>query len=495
MPVDEMKKEFDLYKDIKQRTNGEIYIGVVGPVRTGKSTFVKRFMELCVLPEMKDENEKKRAIDEMPLSSAGQSVMTTEPKFIPKDGTQISLSDIHDVKVRLIDCVGFMVDGAEKLQEDGQERMVNTPWSKESIPFSMAAKIGTERVIKEHSTIGVVITTDGSFTGIDRANYITPEKQTVEKLKALSKPFVMVLNCVKPYSKESVKLSEDLEKEYGVKVIPVNCEQLKQDDVIKIMNGVVEEFPVTEITFDTPAWVEMLKNNHWLKENVLAVANQVLDKISSVKDARLLPVFNNEFIENVEINYIDSATGKVKINFKFDKMLYYKIISELTNTSINNEYELIDMIKSLSEKKEMLNKYMDAVTRTDECGFGVVTPVKSNIVMDEPVVIKNGSKYGVKIRAKVPSINMLKTQILIEIAPIVGNKTQAEDLMEYIKSNMTTNPNGIWDTNIFGKTVGQIIDDGIYEKTHNITQENMDKIGDTLEKVMNENNGLVCFIV
>lgn len=486
---------FNLYEDIKKRTNGEIYLGVVGPVRTGKSTFVKRFMDLCVIPEIADANEKQRTIDELPQSSAGSTIMTTEPKFIPGESAAICMADDIKIKVRAIDCVGFMVDGAMGAEENGRERMVNTPWAKDPVPFSMAAQIGTEKVIEEHSTIGVVVTTDGSFTGIERDNYIKAEQMAIDKLKKISKPFVIILNCVKPYAKESVQLAESMKEKYGVNVYALNCEQLRKEDVDRVISGVLKEFPVSQLDFYAPAWVEVLESSHWLKTRIADAALEILDDINVMKDA--YREWNNicEYIEKVDVRKVDMSTGRVEIEFKLSKDLYYKILSELTGTQINNEHELIDMIKSLSDKKNELGSFGDAISEVNLNGFGVVTPSKENIELDEPVVIKNGNKYGVKIKAKVPSINLLKTEIMVEIAPIVGSKNQADDLIEYIKGNMKDNPDGIWDTNKFGKTIEQIVSDGIYEKTHNMTAESMGKIGDTLEKVMNENSGLVCLIV
>ena len=359
----------------------------------------------------------------------------------------------------------------------------------------MAAQIGTEKVIEEHSTIGIVITTDGSFTGIERDNYVNAEQMAIDKLKKISKPFVVILNCVKPYAKESVQLAEAMKEKYGVNVYALNCDQLRKEDVDRVISGVLKEFPVSQLDFYAPAWVEVLESSHWLKMHIVDAALSILDNINVMKDAYLELNNTCEYIEKIDVKNVDMSTGRVEIEFKLSKDLYYKILSELTGTQINNEHELIDMIKSLSDKKNELGSFGDAISEVNLNGFGVVTPSKENIQLDEPVVIKNGNKYGVKIKAKVPSINLLKTEIMVEIAPIVGNRNQAEDLIEYIKGNMKDNPDGIWDTNIFGKTIEQIVSDGIYEKTHNMTAESMGKIGDTIEKVMNENSGLVCLIV
>ena len=344
---------FNLYEDIKKRTNGEIYLGVVGPVRTGKSTFVKRFMDLCVIPEIADANEKQRTIDELPQSSAGSTIMTTEPKFIPGESAAICMADDIKIKVRAIDCVGFMVDGAMGAEENGKERMVNTPWSKEPVPFSMAAQIGTEKVIEEHSTIGIVITTDGSFTGIERDNYVNAEQMAIDKLKKISKPFVVILNCVKPYAKESVQLAEAMKEKYGVNVYALNCDQLRKEDVDRVISGILKEFPVSQLDFYAPAWVEVLESSHWLKTRIADAALEILDDINVMKDA--YREWNNtcEYIEKVDVRKVDMSTGKVEIEFKLSKDLYYKILSELTGTQINNEHELIDMIKVSCQIKRM----------------------------------------------------------------------------------------------------------------------------------------------
>jgi len=487
---------YDMYNDIKHRTNGEIYLGVVGPVRTGKSTFIRRFMELCVLPVMQDENEKKRATDELPQASGGTTIMTTEPKFIPKEAALITPFDGISVKVRMVDCVGYMIEGANGHMENGVERMVKTPWNSEEIPFSKAAETGTKKVITEHSTIGIVVTTDGSITGIDRKDYIPAEEKTINELKQISKPFVVLLNSVKPYSKETSRLAADMTEKYDVSVMPVNCDQLKQEDVNRIFESILKEFPVEEIDFNTPAWTQVLPSKHWLRKELCQVAHQMLNDVNTIKDADNYEYNNdNEYIKQLTISDVNMAEGVVSVDYDMSQGIYYDILSELTGTSIRNEYELVSIIRDLSIRKKEYEGIGEAMSQVNLSGFGVVTPVRNAIELDEPVVIKNGNKYGVRIKARVPSVNLLKTQINIEIAPIVGTKNQADDLIDYIKKSTNDNPDGIWDTSIFGKTIEQIVDDGIYEKTHNITKENMDKISETIEKVMNENSGLVCLIV
>lgn len=487
---------FALYKDIEARTNGEIYLGVVGPVRTGKSTFIKRFMDVCVLPAMQDKNNRERTLDELPQSATGTTIMTTEPKFVPNEAALIKLSGDCQVKVRLIDCVGFMVEGATGHIENEKERMVKTPWSDNEIPFTKAAEIGTSKVITEHSTIGIVVTTDGSFGDIPRNNYIKAEERTVAELKKLGKPFVIILNTATPFNAVTKNLAMELSQKYQVSVLPINCDQLRANDVTSILERALYEFPIAQINFFTPPWMEMLSNDHWLKMEVIDSVSKIMTGFNKIEDFKTNDItYENQYIEDIRLSQIDLAKGNINLDIKMVPNIYFGIISELTDTTINNEYELIQTIRDLSGKKKSLNGLSTAISQVELSGYGVVTPQKENITLEEPEVIKNGNKYGVRIKASAPSINLLKTNISVEIAPIVGSEQQAIDLIEYIKANKQENPDGIWETNIFGKTIGQIVDDGIQEKTRNITQESMVKISDTLEKVMNENTGLVCLIV
>ncbi len=491
-----LEKEFHLYKDIQMRTGGEIYIGVVGPVRTGKSTFIKRFMDLLVLPDMTNEHEKMRAQDELPQSAAGTTVMTTEPKFVPNEAAQIQLAEGVDVKVRLIDCVGFMVDGASGHIEQDHERMVKTPWAEAEIPFTKAAEIGTRKVIEDHSTVGIVVTTDGSFTDIPRSSYVPAEEKTIQELSQIHKPFIVLLNSAYPYSEETKQLAESMQSKYNVTVLPVNCDQLKKDDILHIVEHILLEFPISQIQFVAPQWTEMLPEEHWLKQELIAKATKILEKYTYMKDAiRDTEHYEDDHIEQIAGSQVQMADGCVRMEITMRPNIYYDILSELTSTPIHNEYELIHTIRELSAKRCEFDKVKDALADVGVSGYGVVTPVKEEIRLEDPVVIRNGNKYGVKIKAQVPSINMLKTNISVEIAPIVGTKAQADDLIAYIRDNSREDDTGVWETNIFGKTIAQIVEDGIYEKTHNMTQESMEKISETLEKVMNENSGLVCLIV
>lgn len=489
-------KEFNLYRDIQQRTGGEIYIGIVGPVRTGKSTFIKRFMDLMVIPNMEDENSKARTIDELPQSAQGKTIMTTEPKFIPKDAATIRLGGDSEVKVRLIDCVGYMVDGAAGHMEGNSKRMVKTPWFDYEIPFVDAASIGTQKVIKDHSTIGVVITADGSFGELARENYIAAEEKTIGELKTLGKPFVVVLNSEKPYSEETVKLSEQMMEQYQTPVIPVSCEQLRKDDVNRILESVLHEFPIVKMEFYIPKWAEMLPAGNRMKESVIENARAILHSVTKAKDiSQIKKQDDSEYIAGIHLDKMDLAQGLLKIKIEMEDKYYYENISELTGVPIQGEYQLISLIKELSAQKNSYEKVADAVNAVQMKGYGVIHPQLCDITLEEPELIRHGNKYGVKLKATSPSVHLIRANIETEIAPIVGNEDQAKDLIAYIKEGQNT-PNGVWDTNIFGKSVGELMEDGIRSKISMMDDECQMKLQDTMQKIVNDSNGgLVCIII
>ena len=487
---------YNIYKDISARTNGDNYIGVVGPVRTGKSTFIKRFMDVMVLPEMEDENDRERATDELPQSAQGKTIMTTEPKFVPKEAAKIRLAEDLEVKVRLIDCVGFMVEGATGHQEDGNERMVKTPWFDYEIPFTQAAEIGTQKVIREHSNIGIVLTTDGSITELPRESYIPAEEKTVAQLKKLGKPFIVLLNTQKPYSAESQKLSEELAHKYGVSVLPINCEQLRKDDIYRILESILYEFPIERVEFYLPKWVEMLENTHKIKENIIENAKNILNQFTYARDARNVTLApEGEYIKKIKLDKMELSKGRVQIIFDIDEKYYYENMSELTGVPIQGEYQLISMIKELSGMKREYDKVASAMEAVKQKGYGVVTPQLSDIEIEEPVLIKHGNKFGVKIKAQSPSIHMIKANVETEIAPIIGNEEQAQDLIGYIKTSRDQEE-GLWQTNIFGKSIGELVEDGIRSKITMMDDESQLKLQDTMQKIVNDSNGgLVCIII
>ena len=487
---------FQVYRDMKARTNGEIYIGVVGPVRTGKSTFIKRFMDLLVLPNMTDEHARERTKDELPQSASGTTIMTTEPKFVPKEAASVRLSDDVEVKIRLIDCVGFMVEGASGHIENDTERQVKTPWFEYEIPFTKAAEIGTEKVIRDHATIGFVITTDGSITDLPRENYIEPEEKTVCELKAIGKPFIILLNCKKPYADEAKTLAGELQQKYGVRTVPVNCEQMKPEDIHEVMRQVLYEFPVTEVEFYIPKWVEMLSRDHRIKKDLLDQVRGFMDGISDIRSAVAAePETDSGYIDGIAVEKVDMDTGIVRVQVQYEEKYYYEVLSELTGTDIRGEYELITMIRELSSMRRELSAIKDAFTNVKMKGYGVVTPAKEEIRLDEPEIIKQGSRFGVKIHSEAPSIHMIRANIETEIAPIVGTEQQAQDLAAYIKKESET-PEGVWGTNIFGKTVEELVMDGMRSKIAMIGDESQVKLQDSMQKIVNDTNGgLVCIII
>lgn len=487
---------FHVYRDIEARTGGEIYIGVVGPVRTGKSTFIKRFMEAMVLPKLPEGHEKSLARDELPQSAAGKTIMTTEPKFIPKEAAKIVLDEGITAMVRLIDCVGFMAEGATGHEENGEERLVRTPWYEYEIPFTQAAEIGTRKVIRDHSTIGIVVTCDGSFGELKRKDYLEAEKMTVNELKEIGKPFLILLNSSKPFAEETEETAEQMEKTYGVPVLPMNCEQLKKEDIERILAKILKEFPVTELDFHIPKWMEILPDDHPLKQEVIANARRILDQTDQMRDVtdqKLLALGDN--IRDISIKNMDMADGSASLLVDLDDTCYFRVISEYTGLPVKDEYDLFHTLSRLSGMQSEYEKVKDALSQVRMRGYGIVMPDKSEIILEEPELIRHGSKYGVKIHAQAPSINLIKAQIETEIAPIVGNEQQAKDLIAYIKDSEATE-NGVWETNIFGKSVEQIVEDGMQAKISQMTEDCQTKLQDTLQKIINDSKGgMICIII
>lgn len=492
-----MLGQFDVYNDIQARTGGEIYIGVVGPVRTGKSTFIKRFMDLLVIPGIEDVHSRERAVDELPQAAAGKTIMTTEPKFIPKEAAEIALNDETKVKIRLIDCVGYMVEGASGHIENEQERMVKTPWYDYEIPFSQAAELGTKKVINDHSTIGIVVTTDGSFGEIPRNNYMIPEEKTIEELKRLGKPFIVLLNSNKPYSNDTIRIAEEIAQRYDVTVMPINCEQLHKEDIHKIMENILSVFPITEVNFYMPKWAEMLSSDHWLKSDLISAVKNMFQNITRVKDANPSNLLtDSEYVKRFKLDRVNMQDGTVDVNVELDDMYYYRILSDLIGVPISGEYQLIATLKELAEKKAEFEKVSQAVNQVKSKGYGIVSPQQDEIRIEEPEVMKHGNKYGVKIKANAPSIHMIRAEIMTEVAPIVGSEDQAKDLINYINENTKENPEGIWETNIFGKTIRQLVNDGISSKVNKLNDESQLKLQETMQKIINDSNGgIICIII
>ena len=486
---------YDLYNDIKNRTGGEIYIGVLGPVRTGKSTFIKRFMEELVLPYMEDEHAKMRAQDELPQSAGGKTITTTEPKFIPNEAAKVTLNGDVEVSVRLIDCVGYMVDGAAGHMEEDVERMVKTPWFDYEIPFTQAAELGTDKVMNDHSTIGLVITTDGSFGEIPRTNYLEAEEKTITALKKLHKPFLVLVNSQKPYSEDAKNVAAEIGEKYGVSAVTVNCEQLKKDDINMLLENVLYEFPISAMEFYMPKWVEMLPCDNRMKQDIMAGVRTLMKDYNTIRDVFNRPVtLESEYIKRCKTDAISLSDGVIRVVLDVEEAYYYEMLTEMVGEPIRDEYQLISKLKNFAAMKHEYSKVLEAVNMVRIKGYGVVTPDKDEIILEKPELIKHGNKYGVKIRASSPSIHMIRANIETEIAPIVGSKQQAEDLITYI--SQTDSGEGIWDTNIFGKTVEQLVNDGITAKVAVIGEESQLKLQDTMQKIVNDSNGgMVCIII
>ena len=487
---------YNLYRDIQQRTGGEIYIGVLGPVRTGKSTFIKRFMDEMVLPYMEDEHAKMRAQDELPQSAGGKTITTTEPKFIPNEAAKVRLNDDIEVSVRLIDCVGYMIDGAAGHMEEDAERMVKTPWSEEEIPFTQAAEIGTDKVMRDHSTIGLVITTDGSFGELPRENFREAEEKTIQELKNQQKPFLVLVNSQMPYREEALNTAAEIQEKFQVTALTVNCDQLRKEDITRILEKVLYEFPVGQIQFFIPKWVEMLPMDHEIKQQLISGIREKMETARQIRDITAQNMqMDNPYVQDIVLEDRGLSDGTVRIRVRIKDEYYYKMLSELSGVAMDSEYALIHTMRELVQMKEEYVKVQAALEAVRGTGYGVVVPELKEIEIASPEVIRQGNKFGVKIRSKSPSIHMIKTNIETEIAPIVGTEQQAKDLIEYIDES-SQRGESIWETNIFGKSIEQLVEDGIRTKIAAISEESQVKLQDTMQKVVNDNNGgLVCIII
>ena len=487
-----------IYQDIALRTKGDIYIGVVGPVRTGKSTFIKRFMDTLVLPNMEDENIRQRATDELPQSAAGRTIMTTEPKFIPEEAVEMELDSSSKFRVRLIDCVGYIVPSSLGYIENDQLRMVQTPWFESEIPFNMAAEIGTQKVINEHSTIGLVITTDGSISDIPREEYKEAEERVINELKELNKPFIVLLNCTDPESAENRKMATELESEYGVCVKPVNCTSITAEEFSDILSGILFEFPTREIKIDIPFWLASLEKEHKIRNTVYKCIGSAALKSERVRDVRsyLKDFGENEYITDVKIKNIDLSSGSVTLTLTPKSELFYDILSEKTGLSIRNERELSQEIIGLSKMKEKFRRFEEALSQVESTGYGIVMPTMEELTLDEPEMMKQGGKYGVRLRASAPSVHMMRANITTEVAPIVGSESQSEELVTYLLKEFDDDPSKIWESNIFGKSLHSLVNEGLHNKLYKMPPEARMKLQETLERIINENcSGLICIIL
>lgn len=488
----------DIYSDISKRTGGDIYIGVVGPVRTGKSTFIKKFMETLVIPNINDDFVKQRANDELPQSSAGKTIMTTEPKFIPEDAIELNLDKTSKFKVRMIDCVGYIVPSSEGYFEDEAPRMVMTPWSEEEIPFNLAAEIGTKKVIEEHSTIGLVVTTDGTVTQIPRNEYAEAEKRVIDELTAINKPFVVLLNSTNPNSKACKDLACKLSKEYNKQVIPVNCLELDENKIKDIISGILYEFPVTSIGIDLPNWFRSLDEDDKMRT---VVTSAVLENATKVSNVRSVSDYINavsaiDEITDISISSVDLSCGKVSVRANIDNSYFYSILSSKCEITIKNEQDLMREISVLSKVKKEYSRIKDALNQVEQTGYGIVMPTLDELSLEDPEIMKQGGKYGVRLKAHAPSIHMIKCNTYTEVAPIVGSESQSEELVMYLLKEFENNPSQIWETNIFGKSLHSLVNEGLNNKLYRMPAEARDKFRETIEKVINEGcSGLICIIL
>ncbi len=487
-----------LYEDIANRTDGDIYVGVVGPVRTGKSTFIKNFMDLLVIPNIDNEYKKERAKDELPQSAGGRTIMTTEPKFIPNEAVEITLDNNLKFKTRLVDCVGYLVDNAIGYLEDDMPRMVKTPWSDEEIPFEKAAEIGTKKVIDEHSTIGVLVTTDGTVTDIPREDYVQAEERVVNELKALNKPFIILLNSNDPNSNYTQDLANELSEKYGTTVMPLNCEYLNLDDINNMFSKVLYEFPVEQVCIKFPRWIDGLDSDHPLKCELYEEIKNAFSNIHVLKDVSgcVEQIRQTEIISRSSIADIQLGSGNVNVDITLKDELFYQILSEITNVDVTNEGDLFSIITELSKTKKKYDRIAYALEEVEAKGYGIVTPSIEDLELEEPEMIKQGSRFGVKLKATAPSIHLIKTNVETEVSPIVGSEKQSEELVNYLLSEFESNPKEIWKSNIFGKSLHELVNEGLQTKLSKMPEDAQMKLQETLERIVNEGSGgLICIIL
>lgn len=487
-----------IYRDIAARTDGAFMLGVVGPVRTGKSTFIKRFMEKLVIPQIDNTYMKERAKDELPQSGSGKTIMTAEPKFVPENPVSISLAGNTELAVRLVDCVGYMVEGAAGQFEDGEERMVTTPWFDHEISMTEAAEKGTYKVITEHSTIGIVITTDGSICDIPREKYLAPEERVIRELQEIGKPFIVLLNCADPESEQAIETAREISEGYGVRCLRVNCLQLDEDGIDCVIRSVLEEFPLKSIGLFLPEWLEALPGDNELREEIFGNILSCCDGVCKIKDCyeSVSKLAECENISEVNIEKSDLGSGNVEVNVCLPRALYYKTISEQTGIQINNDGDLISTLAEMSAVKLDYDKLRSALEDVRTKGYGVVMPDSSQMQLEEPQIVRQGGKYSVKLKANAPAIHMMLTNIETEVTPAIGGETASEDIINFLLQGFDGDVNRIWQSNIFGKSLYDIAEEGLTSKIESLPQSAKDKIQETLQRIINEGSGgLICILL
>lgn len=487
-----------IYKSISERTGGNIYIGVVGPVRSGKSTFITKFMNTLVIPSIDNEFRKERAVDELPQASAGKTIMTTEPKFVPEEAVTVSLDDSVTMSVRLIDCVGYIVPSAIGYIENEMPRMVKTPWFESEVPFNMAAEVGTQKVISEHSTIGLVVTTDGSITGIPRSEYEEAEERIINELSLINKPYVIILNCENPQSADSLTLARELTEKYGKPVVPLNCIDVDEEKIKEILSEILLQFPVREINIKIPKWLTALEKGHWLKTEVFeALKNSAcgIENIRQVRDVSLC-MGKCEYVEECKIDNIDLGSGSAFVTVVLRNDLFYKILGEVTGLELSDESDLMPCMIELAQIKKRFEKVKSALDEVEATGYGIVMPDIDELTLEEPEIVKQGGKYGVRLRAESNSIHMMSAKINTEISPIVGTERQSEELVRYLLKEFEESPTKIWQSNIFGKSLHELVNEGLHNKLCRMPTDARMKLQETIQRIINDGcSGLICIIL
>ncbi|MDA1530722.1 stage IV sporulation protein A [Bacillus cereus group sp. TH260-2LC] len=490
-------EKVDIFKDIAERTGGDIYFGVVGAVRTGKSTFIKKFMELVVIPNIENESDRQRAQDELPQSAAGRTIMTTEPKFVPNQAVSIEVDEGLEVNIRLVDCVGYTVPGAKGYEDENGPRMINTPWYEEPIPFHEAAEIGTRKVIQEHSTIGVVITTDGTIGEIPRRDYIEAEERVVNELKEVGKPFIMIINTVQPYHPDTEQLRQSLSEEYDIPVIAMSVESLRETDVYNVLREALFEFPVLEVDVNLPSWVMVLNEGHWLRQSYQEAVQETVKDIKRLRDVdRVVWQFSQyEFIDRASLAGIDMGQGVAEIDLYAPDELYDQILKEVVGVEIRGKDHLLKLMLDLSHAKIEYDQVADALRMVKQTGYGVAAPALADMSLDEPEIIRHGSRFGVKLKAVAPSIHMIKVDVESTFEPIIGTEKQSEELVRYLMQDFEDDPLSIWNSDIFGRSLSSIVREGIQAKLSLMPENARYKLKETLERIINEGSGGLIAII